>query len=247
MQPFTLCKRNLTSLFYFVFNYFLLRFVIYSSVLCDFFIFRNMLRIVLLINNNNQLNLDDLFQDVTNEPSDCKYYNFNVSNDLQTKNEDLLLLSMNIASLNKNQFKLENLISQAPKSPDIIAVTETKIRNANNISNAYNIDNYEFIHNDTPTHFGGVGFYINEKLEFKTRRDLELNIQSCEDMWIEVETKNKKNTVFGVIYRHPKHNLNEFRDKFAQTLEKITNENKKNVHIRRLQYKLTQCREKRSN
>ena len=175
----------------------------------------------------DHLNLDNLFQDVTNEPSDCKYYNLNVFNDLQTKNEDLLLLSTNIASLNKNQFKLENLISQAPKSPDIIAVTETKIRNANNISNAYNIDNYEFIHNDTPTHFGGVGFYINEKLEFKTRRDLELNIQSCEDMWIEVETKNKKNTVFGVIYRHPKHNLNEFRDKFAQALEKITNENKK--------------------
>ena len=79
--------------------------------------------------------------------------------------------------MSSKQSKLENILHLSEKMPDVIALSETKIRIADNIQDAYNIDFYDFVHRDTPTHFGGVGFYIRESLDFVVRDDLTLNCE----------------------------------------------------------------------
>ena len=88
---------------------------------------------------------------------------------------------MNIVSLSSKQSKLENIIHMSDKLPEIIALSETKIRKSDNIQDVYNMEYYDFVHRDTPTHFGGVGFYILDNIEYEVRDGLALNCKDCED------------------------------------------------------------------
>ena len=71
--------------------------------------------------------------------------------------------------------------------PDAIAISETKL-NVNSSLNLY-FTNYKFIRNDSITFAGGVGLYIKESIKFTLRKDLSLNLQHCEDLWLKVESE----------------------------------------------------------
>ena len=45
-------------------------------------------------------------------------------------------------------------------------------------------------------------FTLKEICNIALRNDLSLNVQHCENLWIELETK-KENLILAVIYRHP--------------------------------------------
>jgi len=49
---------------------------------------------------------------------------------------------------------------------------------------------YQFIHNDSPTNAGDVAMYISNKLKFEHLSNLELSIDSCEDLWIKLSDYN---------------------------------------------------------
>ena len=51
---------------------------------------------------------------------------------------------------------------------------------------------------------------------------MSLNLQHCEDLWIEVESE-KSNIILGVIYRHSKQKLSLFQDKLCKNLSKLEN------------------------
>ena len=67
------------------------------------------------------------------DPSDCecKYYDLHVFNSFLTSKTitPACIVHVNIKSLKKNLDKLVNLIYDLKKSPEIIAVSETKINN----------------------------------------------------------------------------------------------------------------------
>ena len=88
--------------------------------------------------------------------------------------------------------------------PDVVAISETKL-NSNTISNKNN-SNYKFLHNDSAACAGGVRLYIKETIKFRLRNDLLLHLQDCEDLWLEIESK-ESNFILAVIYRHPKQKL----------------------------------------
>lgn len=96
-----------------------------------------------LIGLLDHVNWEERLPDTTEKIEHCNYYNLenfrNLSKNLH-KN-DFLLLHMNIVSLNSRQYKLENLIHCIDKLPDLIGVSETKIRINDNITDAYNIMN----------------------------------------------------------------------------------------------------------
>ena len=54
------------------------------------------------------------------------------------------------------------------------------------------IDGYEFEPCFSNTNAGGVGVYIADYLESSLRRDLKMNLDHCEDVWIEINTQSKK-------------------------------------------------------
>ena len=113
--------------------------------------------------------------------------------------------------------------------PSILALSETKL---NDESTVPPLTGYTFTNVNSPTTSGGVGFYVSDTLKYSVRPDLSLNIDACEDLWIEVfpELHNSsnfnKNIVVGVIYRHPGHKYDIFNEKLCAQLD-LLNRNKK--------------------
>ena len=160
----------------------------------------------------------------------CTYHDIDSFNNLipSLESNDLLILSCNIASLCQNQHKIEQFLSVTSALPSIIAISETKIRISDNITDQYNLENYNytFEHNDTPTYFGGVGFYIQNNINYILRNDISLDIPSCEDLWIEIKDQSNKSSICGVIYRHRKHNIQTFQNEMMRIINKLNLENK---------------------
>jgi len=104
-------------------------------------------------------------------------------------------------------------------SPDFIAISESKLKSKcwTNIQ----IPNYNFVGVDSLTNAGGVGLYVNTKLQHTVRQDLELPIDGCESLFIEFKSNNVsgKKCVVAVIYRHPSPNSQAFQLAFTNLLE----------------------------
>ena len=76
-----------------------------------------------------------------------------------------MIMHFNVRSLQKNVDHLSQYLLKLKVRPQIIAVTETKlIKDQCHIN--VNLPGYNFIHCDTSTRAGGVGFYIEDGLQY---------------------------------------------------------------------------------
>ena len=74
-----------------------------------------------------------------------------------------------------------------------------------------NIQGYTFLHKPTQTKAGGVGAYVSNNLKFSENETLSLDIEGCEDLWLEVELQRQwPKHIFAVVYRHLCNNKNTF-------------------------------------
>ena len=163
--------------------------------------------------------------------------NFHLSND----NSELVIFHNNVRSLNKNFCSIGDIFQDCDKLPDILAVSETWL---NKDSFIPQIENYIFENVDTPpqvkSDIGGVGMYISNELDYTIREDLSLGHKGCEDLWIDINLRNrippktknitKENLVVGVIYHHPDQGYEAFSESLSRTLH-ILNKNKTNYVI----------------
>ena len=133
---------------------------------------------------------------------ECEYYSTDsLNNILRNRTNELLIIHFNIQSLEKNIDKVSQYLSELKRQPDVIALTETKLKD--NICGNIELAGYKFIHVNSPyTLAGDVGFYINKKLKHSVLGKLQMKVNSVENMWIRIES-NKKPLVLGVVYRHP--------------------------------------------
>jgi len=65
------------------------------------------------------------------------------------------------------------------------------------------IPNYNFVHVDSATKAGSVAMYISSKYKFSLDHKLELNLNGCEDIWINLDINQAKKLTIGTIYWHP--------------------------------------------
>ena len=135
------------------------------------------------------------------------------------------MLHVNIRSLNKNFEKLEDILTQIPKLPDIIAISETKFNN----KLTFHLQGYNFIQNNSKTKAGGVGMFIKENISYNLSKFPQLNVLNCEDLWVTVEINNIEK-VFGVVYRHPSNNFVQFQTGLEHNLITL-NEKKLKYYI----------------
>ena len=127
------------------------------------------------------LNSKDLFQDTIESPeknddlqgishenySESKYYTIKQSGTLFQKakrKNGFSMLHLNMRSLPKNLSLLEDFITTVEEAPEIIAISETKLKE-NNIHNI-SIPGYSFINTNSRTAAGGVAIYIANELDF---------------------------------------------------------------------------------
>jgi len=102
--------------------------------------------------------------------------------------------------------KLEEIVTPCSKPPDIIALSETRIKETSIIAT---LPDYNFINENSETQAGGVDAYIKNNLKYLQRRDLQFKINGCENIWLEIIGKRQK-TIIGIVYRHPQYNIDEF-------------------------------------
>ena len=132
----------------------------------------------------NNLMHDLSFDDAFNHVKSCSYYD-TPSLIPRLNSNELFLLHINIRSSQKNFNDLVNLISQFTVLPDIICISETRLK-SNPLINI-SIPGYDFVQANTSSFAGGVGMYVSSKLNFEVIAENTLDA-NCEDIWICVKT-----------------------------------------------------------
>ena len=174
----------------------------------------------------------DLFQDIIECPDkqpeqfenniESKYYSIKQTGSLfhkTARQHGFSIMHCNIRSLSKNITKLEDILITSKESPDIIAISETKLKESN--SSNINIPGYLFLNTNSKTSAGGVGLYLAKELDFIRRCDLELSVECVESCWIEIIRKRQKNIIVGCIYRHPHNDRKHFLESLKSKLENL--------------------------
>ena len=71
-----------------------------------------------------------------------------------------------------------------------------------------------------------LDFFIKNNLKYSNINIFNLELQNCEDIWIELTLATNKKLIVGSIYRHPSYNIKDFQTKFAKTIEHLNRLNK---------------------
>ena len=100
------------------------------------------------------------------------------------------------------------ILTKLQKLPDVIALTEMKL-SPNQIPTNIDLEGYEFVHCDSSSKSGGVGFYIKKTITYKLKRNINLDLANVEDLWTEILTKTSPAAI-GVKFRHPSYLINDY-------------------------------------
>ena len=125
----------------------------------------------------------------------------------------LILMHVNIRSLHMNFDLLYEFIQSLQFIPQIICITETRIKFQPQIN--VSIPNYGFAHVNSNSNAGSVAMYIHKNITYHV---IENPIQMCDSecLWIKIKNFDAKFTL-GVVYRHPRA---QTADQFLEDLSK---------------------------
>ena len=167
-------------------------------------------------------------EDGTIQLMETKYYKIgDLKNMIENiKISDLKLIYLNISSLNQNMDKLINLLAVTNFTPDIIALTETKITTTVNLDFHPILPNYTFFNTPSTTASGGAGIFIRNSLKFILRNDLSCSKDALfETIWVDIFSgkNNESKCTIGVIYRHNGlQELPTFNEYLESVFERLT-------------------------
>ena len=167
--------------------------------------------------------------------NNCLYYNISNLNMEISKhqNEDsLALFHLNIRSLRKNVTNFSICLDTIEKKYDVIALSETWLKDYN--ADLYQIDGYqhEFVTRDHSTG-GGVSLFLQSNLIYKKRKDLNYHDITLDMLWVEVENLPTihKNAILGVIYKAPGCDPTKFINKLQDIIDIVDKEKKVIFHM----------------
>ena len=176
--------------------------------------------------------------DVSTAAIDCKYYDIEDLNRLSSKSNSSHFVHLNISSLPFHIDELKLMINSMDFIPEVIGITESRIKKDKQSITDITLDNYLIEHTPTEASNGGTLLYINSKCSYKTRHDLEIyKPKELESTFIELIYPFEKNIIVGCIYRHPCMSVQEFNNNYLnKLLEKLNKEKKKDYAHGRFQY-----------
>ena len=128
----------------------------------------------------------------------CKFLD-NSLTCVQPSENSLKLVHLNIRTLTKNSDALFEFISSLSFTPDLVCLTETRIKNQPlaNIT----ISSYSFAHVNSLGSADGVAIYILNNFNFKLCKN-QHHLHNSEAIWLDIS--DQKNTyIVAAIYRHP--------------------------------------------
>ena len=164
-------------------------------------------------------------------PIDCKYYTtnqFNAQNFESQKHFSILHLNIHSAEFHIEEFRIA--LQLINLKFDFICLTESKIRKNREPNTDITINGYKHpIGMPTEATKGGVLIYVKEGINYRPREDLNMHrSKELESYFVEAINDKGKNSIIGVIYRHPCMDQNIFIDDYMKPLnDKLLKENKK--------------------
>jgi exonuclease III len=139
--------------------------------------------------------------------------------------KSLSVLHCNIRSLSANHNKLSVMLSELGCPFSLIAFSETKIKYGENLITNADIPGYTFVSQPSLSNAGSVGLFVKNDLKYTIRNDLSTSENDFETLWVDLNNHGQ-NIICGVVYRHPKHNFENFTKYLYKILDQIQNSNK---------------------
>ena len=120
------------------------------------------------------------------------------------KSKSLSLPHLNICTLSKNFDNFCLLLKENNMNFDIIALTESRIqKNSVSLINI-ELENYSIEHTPTEIAAGGALPYINKRLSYHPRNDLNVYMPGkLESIFTEIVCLKSSSIIVGSIYQHP--------------------------------------------
>ena len=119
----------------------------------------------------------------------CQYHNIDNVSNLISNNEYLFLLHFNIRSLQKHLDSLKELLHQLSIPPDVICITESKLKDV--FSCTISISDYNFFHANSPTNAGGVAIYVSKDLDAKLESNYQFQMVGCQNLFLSLKLATK--------------------------------------------------------
>ena len=176
--------------------------------------------------SSEDLDNDDNVNSIIN----CKYYSIDEFTSAKFKQDkSFSILHLNIHSVELHIDELRITLELLNHKFDLICLSETKIHKDIEPKIDINITGYQSpVGTPTEASKGGVLIYAREGINFIPRADLNIHKdKQLESFFIETVNNKGKNSIIGVIYRHPCMEENVFNNVFLKNLtEKLSKENK---------------------
>ena len=174
---------------------------------------------------------DNFLNSITTNIKICKYTDPTASSSNFDDNRSLILLDVNIRSLHKNFDSLYKFLVTLSFSPDIICLTETRLKGEALIN--IDLPLYKFIHVDSTTAAGGVAIYVSHKLQFEVCPSQHV-LNSSECLWLELSENNSKSIfIVRVVYRHSDQTkVDDFLPSFSTCFSNLSNSKKSLLYFR---------------
>lgn len=169
------------------------------------------------------------FLDQNENAQVSKYYLPEDINKLDILNSNhLAYLHLNISSLQYHIDELKNLLTETNNVKfDIIGISESRLKESNNLITNINIADYVIEHCPTAGKAGGTLLYISKDIVYNIRKDLNIyEKEKLESIFIEQYNEKDQNTIIGCIYKHPCMDITEFNVEIRKLLNKLSSEHK---------------------
>ena len=166
---------------------------------------------------------DKLYKSPNQNISNCEYFEVNSQIVNGSYDDALILMHVNIRSLHKNFDLLYEFIRSLQFVPQIICITETRIKYQPQIN--VSIPNYGFAQVNSNSNAVGVAMYIHKNIIYQV---IENPIQLCDSecLWIKIKNFEVKFTL-AVVHRHPRaQTADQFLEDFSKCLDSPNKDSK---------------------
>ena len=128
-------------------------------------------------------------------------------------NDQIVVVHINIVSLNKNFDAFTHFLHRFPKRIDVICLSETRL-NDRNLKYSY-LPGYKLFCNNSSTKAGGSAIYASDSLNCIELAQTKLKCDGCENVWVELKLYNNEALIVGSVYRHPNNVIRKFEEAFT--------------------------------
>ena len=159
----------------------------------------------------------------------CDYYTEFDYNQCFQKNHQFSILNLNVRSLPKHIDAVKHFIDGLHNSFSILFFTETWLCEYNVSTHIFLGYSHVFKLMDKNKVGGGVSMYIDSRINYQSRNDINIDIDLVDVIAIEI-SKEELNTNLNItlitLYRPPNIQIKLFTDKLTDLLHYLSKENK---------------------